>query len=63
MLGESHIDSHTSPSLRCAKRTHKGGGRRGNRRFPYREGVVGGTAGSPTYRVISPTMLCSGVKK
>jgi hypothetical protein len=52
MLYESHIDSHTSPSLRCAKRTHKGGGRRGNRRFPYREGVVGETVGFPTARYI-----------
>ena len=32
----------TMPSLRCAKRTQKGGGRRGNRRFPY-------TIGSPYF--------------
>ena len=30
------IACHTSPSLRCAERTQKGGGRRGNRRFPYK---------------------------
>ena len=34
MLCESHIDSHTSPSLRCAKRTQKGRGRRGSGRGP-----------------------------